>query len=392
MTGSTYSYYPPDVLPRGFRVVRGDNDLLFTEDGAEYIDLLSGSGTVFLGHANPAITGRIKEQLDVLWNTGAVPTRLGAEVWAAVEGFLPPSHQLAVLYSTGMEAAEFALRVARHVTGRRGLIGFNGAMHGKSMATARLGWANPLATLPDFHCLTYLPEHDEAAILEHVRETLATATIAAVFLEPLLGSRGGYVPSRAFAERLAALCTEQGTLLVVDEIFTGFHRTGPVFLHQDLGVTPDILLIGKAMGNGFPVSGVVLDRRYALAGRMLPGSTFAGNPLAASAVIATLAAMQSQDLPGMVRAVERTIVASLSELAASGVALRGRGALWVVELPASIPVGAVMARILREGVVVSTTANFIRLLPPATIRLAHLTRACEVISRACLERSDQAPA
>jgi acetylornithine/succinyldiaminopimelate/putrescine aminotransferase len=388
MTGTAYFYYPPDVLPRGFCVVRGDNDLLITEDGRQYIDLLSGSGTVFLGHANPVIARHIKAQLDVLWNTGAVPTRLAAEVWAAVEGFLPPSHRLAVLYSTGMEAAEFAVRVARHVTGRKGLIGFNGAMHGKSMATARLGWPNALATLPDFHTLSYLPEQEEPAILENVRATLATGTIAAVFLEPLLGSRGGHLPSPAFAAQLAALCVEHGALLVVDEIFTGFYRTGSVFLHHDLGITPDILLIGKAMGNGFPVSGVVVDRRYPIEGRMLPGSTFAGNPLAASAVVGSLAAMRSLDVPRMVREIEGTILSGLAGLAATGVALRGKGALWVVELPASWKTGDVMARILREGVVVSTTANFIRLLPPATISLAHLTRACEVIASACNARPD----
>ena len=379
----TYSYYPPDVLPEGFCVTRGENDVLFTADGREYIDLLSGSGTVFLGHANPAIGRRIKEQMDLLWTTGAVPTQVGIEARSAVEDVLPPSHQLAVLYSTGMEAVEFAIRVVRHVTGRKGIAGFSGCMHGKSMAAARLGWPNDLATLPDFHSLPYLPQNAEDVILEQTQTLLAKLSIAAVFLEPLLGSRGGHIPSRQFAQDLARQCTAAGTLLVMDEIFTGFYRTGGPFLHQDLGVTPDILLIGKAMGNGFPVSGVVLDRRYPIEGRMLPGSTFAGNPLAAAAVVSTLSEMRTHDMSAKVGKLEKVIVASLSDLEDGGIVLRGRGALWMLDLPRSVNVSALMARIVGDGVIVSQTANFVRLLPAATMSPAHLTQACGIIRRAC---------
>ena len=383
MAAMTYSYYPPDVLPREFSVARGVNDLLFTEDGREYIDLLSGSGTVFLGHANPAITRQVKEQVDTLWNTGAVPTQLYTDARVAVESFFLPAYQLAVMYSTGMESVEFALRLARHATGRKSVIGFNGSMHGKSMAAARLGWPNALANLPDFHSLTYLPEHGEDAILGDVQRTMSDGSIAAVFLEPLLGSRGGYIPSRGFAEQLEALCRNHGSLLVLDEIFTGFHRTGPLFLHHELGVTPDIVLIGKAIGNGFPVSGVVADRRHAIKGGMLPGSTYAGNPLAASAVIATLEEMKRKNMPELVARIAATIESGLRELEGLGIALRGKGALWLLELPKDRSVPAIMARILQGGVIVSPTANFIRLLPAATINPDHLVRACQVIREAC---------
>src|SRR5439155_1457275 len=210
MAAMTYSYYPADVLPPQFCVTHGANDLLFTEDGKQYIDLLSGSGTVFLGHANPAIAGAVTLQLDALCGTGAVPTSVGYEARSAVEEFL----------------------------------------------------------------------------------------------EPLLGSRGGYIPLRPFAEQVSSLCAERGSLLIVDEIFTGFFRTGSPFLHRELGLTPDIVLIGKAMGNGFPVSGVVVDRRHPIAGSMLPGSTFAGNPLAASAVLATLREMRAHDMPAKVHRIE----------------------------------------------------------------------------------------
>jgi acetylornithine/succinyldiaminopimelate/putrescine aminotransferase len=383
MTTTTRSFFPLDVLPQGFCVARGANDLLITEDGKEYIDLLNGSGTVFLGHGNPAIARKIAEQLGVLWNTGAIPTRIVGEARAAVDKFFPESHRLAILYSTGMEAVEFAIRVARRITGRKGIVGFNGTMHGKSMAAARLGWPNELATLPDFHSLTYLPEHSEDEVLADVRKTLASGSIAAVFLEPLLGSRGGYIPSRRFAEQLSGLCVEHGSLFVMDEIFTGFHRTGTPFLYHELGVTPDIVLVGKAMGNGFPVSGVVVDTRRIIEPSMLPGSTFAGNPLAASAIVATLCEMEAHDVPDRVARIQDAIQSSLSDLAGAGVQLRGKGALWVLEFPTAARVKDVMRRILEKGVLASPTATFIRLLPGATISSDHLTEACRVIREAC---------
>ena len=379
----TYSFYPSDVLPEGFCVGRAANDLLFTEDGREYIDLLGGSGTVLLGHAHPAIAGAIKEQLDKLWCTGVLPARVALDARDAIEYFLPPSQRLAALYSTGMEAVEFALRVARHATGRKAVVGFNGSMHGKSLAAARLGWPNTLASMPDFHSLAYLPEKTEAAILDDVRADLASGSVAAVFLEPLLGSRGGYIPSPAFAGQLAEACVATGTVFVMDEIFTGFYRTGPLFLHQDLGVTPDILLVGKSMGNGFPVSGVAVDRRFAIESKMLPGSTYAGNPLAAAAVVATLHEMRTLPMSEKVAEVEAIIRNSLADLEDSGVALRGKGALWVLEFPRSVNMRGLMSRIIQEGVIPSQTANYIRLLPAATITPAHLSHACDVIRRAC---------
>ena len=388
---TTYSYYPPDVLPRDFCVTSGANDVLVTSDGKQYIDLLSGSGTVFLGHGNRAIARRLQSQLESVWNVGALCTRARDEAWAAVESFFPnDAYELAVLYSTGMEAVEFAMRVARQATGRREIVGFNGSMHGKSMAAARLGWPNALVTLPDFHSLAYLPELTEGQVLDRLEHVLSTQRVAALFLEPLLGSRGGHIPSTEFATAVARMCATNGTLLVADEIFTGFYRTGDVFLYQSLGLTPDIVLVGKAMGNGFPVSGVVVQRRYPVEGSMLPGSTFAGNTLASCVVTATLAEMRSIDLPGKVRAIEQSIRNKLAALRPMNIAVRGKGALWLLEVPPPLRVPRIMAEIVKNGVIVSPTANYIRLLPSATITDAHLTSALDEIVRACEKERDSA--
>ncbi len=376
------------------RVARASNEILTTESGETYVDLFCGSGTVFLGHNNPAILAGLRDQLDRVWNTGILPTAIRTEAQAQVESFFPSSHTLAGLYSTGMEAAEFALRFARVATGRGGLIGFDRSMHGKSLATAALGWWNDHVTLPDVRRLPYLPECPESEILEQLADALAQKTVAAVFVEPIQGSGGGHAASPAFHQAVSRLCAGHGTLLVFDEILTGFHRTGGPFMFETLGVTPDVVLVGKAMGNGFPVSGVVVSRRHPIEPKMLPATTYAGNPLAAAAVTATLRAMRELSLPSMVAGLEATVRAELAPVQETGAVLRGRGALWILELPTPLDPERVAARILQHRVLVSPMGRSIRLFPPATISDDRLHQACAVIREACLSsaRADVAPA
>jgi len=123
-------------------VVRAEGASVYDESGREYVDLFGGCGTAFLGHGDPVVVQALEAQLRKLWITGAIPFRLREESFLAIERFFPSDLRVACLYSTGMEAAEFALRIARVATGRHGFVGFEGCMHGKSLATAHLGWEN----------------------------------------------------------------------------------------------------------------------------------------------------------------------------------------------------------------------------------------------------------
>jgi acetylornithine/succinyldiaminopimelate/putrescine aminotransferase len=377
------------ATPPRFCVTHAENDLLFTADGDRYIDLLMGSGTVFLGHVNPDITRAIEAQLRKLWNTGVLQTDIGMQANSIVNSFFPSSHRLAALYATGMEAAEFAMRVARLTTGRPGVIGFDNCMHGKSMATAHLGWENQHVDLPRFYRLPFVPNRSEHQILEELSRILATREISVVFLEALQGSNGGHTISADFYQSVALLCSEYGTLFAVDEIFTGFYRTGTPFFYQTLGSAPDIILIGKAMGNGFPVSGVVLNKRIPVTSGMLPGSTYAQNPLAAAAVCATLQLIQKLDMVGNIAKIESAAKTILGNLNAEGIPVRGKGALWILEIAPPMNVGEIASRILCRGVLVSQTGRFIRLLFPATIAPEHLNQACLAIRDVCLDARRQ---
>lgn len=361
-------------------VIRAENDLLWGEDGARYIDLFSAHGTAWLGHNDREIRAALAAQLERIWITGGLETSASREAKTLVEEFFPPSHELAGLYSTGMEAAEFALRLARVATKRSGAVGFERSMHGKSVATAYLGWDNGNgAELPGFHRLPFVPGGGETEILRNLERVLSGGGVSAVFVEPLQGSGGGHAASDHFYREASRLCGEHGTLLVFDEILTGFYRTGNVFFFSDLGFVPDVVLIGKGLGNGFPVSGVVASRRYPTTREMLPGSTFSGNPLAAATVAATLRRMRALDLPGKVERIAGIVRESLAPLQEAGVPLRGKGAMWILELPSGFDVEDAVVRIFRRGVAVGYTGRQIRILPAATIEPGHLAEACAVI-------------
>jgi acetylornithine/succinyldiaminopimelate/putrescine aminotransferase len=362
------------------RITRATNDLLFDEAGRAYIDLFTAHGTVWLGHAHPVITAAVTRQLGQVWLTGAIETPVLAEARALVDSFFPPSHRLVALYSTGMEAAEFALRLARVATGKTGALGFERSMHGKSLATACLAWDNHDGVqLPEFVRLPFLPEYREEVILERLAAALARHSVSAVLVEPIQGSGGGYTASPYFFQQVQSLCRRQHALLIFDEILTGFHRAGPAFLFAEIGLLPDVVLIGKSMGNGFPVSAVVAKRDYPVHKAMLPGSTYSGHPLAAAAVSATLEQMKRLDLPGAVSRTAAIVRAGLGSLEEISVPMRGRGAMWFIEIPPALDGAQLVAEIYARGVAVGFAGRYLRLLPAATIEPDHLERACSVI-------------
>ena len=375
------------------RILRADNDLLFDEAGRSYIDLFSAHGTAWLGHAPQRVAAAVAAQLEAVWNIGGLGFSLFTRARELVDSFFPPSHGLCALYSAGMEAAEFAIRFARVVTGRRGAIGFQGSMHGKSLATSVLTWDNRDGMhVPDFIRLPFVGECGESAILERLTAQLAKGTIGAVLVEPLQSSGGGYMASQGFYREVHRLCTAHSALLVFDEILTGFFRTGTPFFFSELGFVPDVVLIGKALGSGFPIAGVVAPRRHPPTAAMLPGSTFAGNPLACAALVATLEELGRRDLRAVVAAIEQTIVTILGPLQGGGVALRGKGALWVLELPAATDTLAVVTPIYRQGVCVGYTGRQIRILPAATIAPDRLAQACVIVRDAVNWACHDAPA
>lgn len=367
---------------------RGNGSLVVTEDGRTLVDLSLGFGAAFLGHADPAVTRSLQEQAARLLSCGRSPTPLMARVDELVEPLLPPGLRPAGLYSTGMEVAEFAMRVAATHTGRQEFAGFARSMHGKSAMTAALCWANAPLRPGNLHMLPFVAEAGEDEILEALGRTLRTGRVAALLVEPIQGSNAAHEASAGFYARALDLCRETGTLCIFDETLTGLYRTGTPFYANRMPAPPDLLLFAKCLGNGFPVSALAVAEGIEVRPESLPGSTFSGNPLALAAVEATLTRMQSLQMPERVAAIESVVRSTLGHLGEAGVALRGRGALWCLEFADAGRHARARAALARAGLLVTGADRSIRLLPAATIEEPLLREACGKVAQACLAAGD----
>ncbi|RYF39412.1 MAG: aminotransferase class III-fold pyridoxal phosphate-dependent enzyme [Comamonadaceae bacterium] len=365
-------------------LTHGQGSRVHGTDGREWIDLVTGYGAVFLGHSHPQVTQALQWQAGRLIACGRYPTARFDAVEALLATVLPAGLRLGGFASSGMEAAEFAMRVAATHTGRSEFAGFGRSMHGKSAMTASLCWANAPVKPAGLHTLPFVDAQEEPAILEALERLLRARPIAALFIEPVQGTNGAHRASPAFYAEAIRLCHAHASLCVMDEILTGLYRTGPAFTSSTLAVSPDMLLFAKNMGNGFPVSAMALAPHVQVAAQALPGSTFAGNPLALTAVEATLTAMASLRMGALVQELERVARDQLGRLQERGIQLRGQGALWCLELDQRIDLPRALAGIRDAGILVTCNAHTLRLLPAATLDPAEWADACNRIADACL--------
>lgn len=358
-------------------IIKAKAEYLYNDCGEKLIDLFSAHGAVSLGHSHPDIVKALNTQIKKVWLTGGWPTNIQQKASKLLASFFPKTYETKVFYSTGMEAVEFALRAAKVYTGKRGIISFEGDMHGKSAETAALGWDNPWQdTPPEIYRLPSLRSESPEHILQKIEKLISEESIAAIIIEPYQCSNGGFSFSKNFYTKLVPLCRDAGVLIIFDEILTGFYRTGSLFCFSKLGFVPDIILLGKALGNGFPVSAVVMRKDIEIKKEMLSKSTFADNPLAATVVTAVLKQYNKNIWLKKAEQIGQMIYEQLSELTLLGVELRGTGACWILELPQERIAFGLAGRLCRCGVAVNQVGNYIRLLPPLIIKTQILKKVC----------------
>jgi len=312
-------HYSP-VLGRYFERgwSHGEGHRLYDTEGRAYLDFANGIAVSALGHHHPAVTAAIHEQVDRLIAPCAAmgfaePTVRHARMIAAT---MPAPLDTVLFLNSGSEAIEGALKLARRVTGRPGIIAFRGAFHGRTLGATsitssninyRLGY-EPL--LPGVYLTTYPnvyrdfggDEHRAAQLsLKHLQDLTATTipatSVAAIVIEPVQGE-GGYIPAPAsFLQGLRAFCDQYGILLVADEVQAGFGRTGRMWSFEHAGIVPDVVCLAKAIANGLPLSAVVtrreLQERW---GKGAHGTTYGGNPVACAAGIAVLETIEREHL------------------------------------------------------------------------------------------------
>ena len=364
--------------------VRGEGVYLTDTQGRAYLDAFAGVAVSTLGHGHPRLTQAISKQAATLMHCSNYYTVSQQEdlARAIVDAAFPGR----VLFcNSGTEANEAAYKLLRlwgniqHGGKKNRIIAFQNGFHGRTMGslsvTANPKYREPFAPLA---ACEFLPFGDVAAL----ESTFATGDdIAGVFVEPIQGEGGVNVPPAGFLGKLRALCTKHQALLVVDEIQTGFARSGKMFCHQHEDITPDIMTMAKGLGGGMPIGAILATE--AVASLMKPGmhgTTFGGNPLACAAGLAVIAEITKPGFIASVAARGEQLRSGLIALTGAG-KVRGRGLLVGVQL-ADDPAPLVKAA-REEGLIVGPSGNHtLRLAPPLIINAAQVEELLEKLGRA----------
>jgi acetylornithine aminotransferase len=355
--------------------VKGLGCKLWDKNGVEYLDLYGGHAVISIGHAHPQYVEAIKKQLSELaFYSNAVECSLRdrlAEKLGAISGY---SHFALFLCNSGAEANENALKLASFHTGKKKFIAFKGAFHGRtSGAVAATDNPSIIAPFNRSENVTFLPLNDSNA----VEKELSGGSYAGVIVEGIQGVAGIIMPSDNFLKDLRKLCTKYGATLILDEVQSGYGRTGKFFAHQYADIEPDIITTAKGMGNGFPVGGVLISPKINAKKGML-GSTFGGNHLACAAAIAVLEVIEKEQLINKAAELGNYLFNSLKDIAVIR-ELRGRGLMAGIELQPEY--AEIRAKILSEHKIFvgSAGANIIRLLPPLTVTKEELQKFINII-------------
>ncbi len=360
-----FDVYPLyDVTP-----VKAQGASLWDDQGQEYIDLYGGHAVISIGHSHPHYLKRVGEQLGKLgFYSNAVQNPLQAE-YARKLGQISGYEDFRLfMCSTGAEAMENALKVASFHTGRKKVVFLERSFHGRtSSAVAITDNKKIQAPINPVDHVTRLAFND----LEGLATALKTEEYCAVVIEGIQGVGGIHVPSEDFLHGARELCDQNGTCLVLDEIQSGFGRSGRFFAHQHFGITPDLITLAKGMGNGFPVGGVMIAPHIEAWYGML-GTTFGGNHLACAAALAVVEAMSEESMVEAAKEMGNYLISEL-QLIPQIKEVRGLGLMIGLELPG--PAAPIRKELLFEHRLFlgsSSQPNTIRLLPPLNVEKKQL--------------------
>jgi acetylornithine/LysW-gamma-L-lysine aminotransferase len=358
--------FTSNVMPkREVALVRGAGARVWDEDGREYIDCMTGHGVALVGHCNPAVVAAICEQASRLITCPeTVYNDVRARFLERLVAVAPDGLERVFLCNSGTEAVEAAIKFARLSTGRTGIVAAMKSFHGRTMGALSATWEKkyrePFEPLvPGFSHVPYNK-------IEALREAVDDNT-AAVLLEPVQGEGGVTPADEGYLEAARALCQQTGALLILDEVQTGFGRTGRLFACQRWGVTPDILCLAKAIAGGVPMGAVLLGSAVGNIQPGVHGTTFGGNPLACAAALATIDYITAHDLVAEAERKGNWLRAQLEALEAPVIRqVRGLGLMIGIELRQRVT--PYLKALMDRGILALPAGNTVlRLLPPLVI-------------------------
>ncbi len=362
---------------RPLTLVRGEGAYLYDDSGTRYIDCVGGQGSANLGHAHPAVVAAIREQAEILLSCPEIfyndKRALLLDKLTALAG-MPRAY----LCNSGAEAVEAALKFARLATGRTEIIATRHAFHGRTMGALSATWEpkyrDPFKPLvPDY---THIAFNDLAAA-----EAALSDKTAAIIVEPVQGEGGVHPASGEYLQGLQELCRQRGVMFVLDEVQTGFGRTGKMFAHQHFDLKPDLMAVAKSIAGGLPMGACLIGERVGALDPMTHGTTFGGSPLLCAAAIAALDTMVTEDLPGRAGALGGWMMERLADLPTDKVReVRGMGLLIGIELRSKV---TPVLKALQEQHVLALPAGttVLRLLPPLVIGQNDLETVAQAIER-----------
>ena len=332
-------------------------------NNTKYLDLYGGHAVISIGHTHPHFAKMLKEQIDnIVFYSNSIQNNLQRELSEKLGKLSGYSDYSLFLCNSGAEANENALKLASFHTGKKGVIAFNESFHGRTSAAVAIS-DNPSiqAPLNKGHEVTFLPLND----IDAVEKALQTEDYAAVIIEPIQGVAGIYSAESEFLEKLQDLCHKHNTVFIVDEVQSGYGRSGKFFAHQYANVQPDIISMAKGMGNGFPIGGILISPKFEAKKGML-GTTFGGNHLACAAAIAVVDVIKEEQLIENAAAMGTYLVDQLN--GCKGIKeIRGKGLIIGVDLETEF--ADLRNKLLFEDHIFTGGAknNVMRLLPPLTI-------------------------
>lgn len=400
-------------------IERGENAELWDVEGNRYIDFGTGIAVCNTGHSNPRVVAAVKDQVERFSHTCVMVTPYESAVQLAEElNQLAPgtTPKKSIFVTTGAEAVENAVKIARAHTGRRGVIAFNGGFHGRTMLAMGLTgkitpYKNLFGPFPGevYHAPFPIDYHgvsvkDSLKALNNLfKVDIAPSDVAAIIIEPVQGEGGFYPAPDEFMQALRELCDEHGIVLIADEIQTGFGRTGKFFASEYAGIEPDLLTVAKGVAGGYPLAAVV--GKAEIMDAPLPGGlggTYAGSPVGCSAALAVIDVMREDGLVERANGIGAKFRERLEAMREKrpdtiGAIRCDRGAMIAVELvedgsaekPAAALTGALVQDAYKHGLVLLScgiNGNVIRFLPALTISDELIDEGFDILE-ACLERA-----
>lgn len=351
-------------------IVKGEGCHVWDSEGQEYLDLYGGHAVISIGHCHPHYVEKLTQQLNTLgFYSNSVINRLQEQLAERLGKACGYDNYQLFLVNSGAEANENALKLASFHTGRKRILAASKAFHGRTSLAVE-ATDNPKIVAPvnaNGH-VQFLPLND----LEAFQSELAKGDVAAVIVECIQGVGGIRLATSEFMQGLRKACSENGTMLICDEIQCGYGRSGKFFAHQHTDVRPDIITCAKGIGNGFPMGAVLISPQFkAVFGQL--GTTFGGNHLACTAALAVLDVIEEEHLVENAASVGSYLLAQLKTLAAetpSIVDVRGEGLMIGIEFSDSIK--PLRTRLVKEQHVFTGAAstNILRLLPPLSLTKA----------------------